>query len=60
MVQVLETLEEIEVEPIMTQGTKNFFQKSRALGWEHVLPGKPEDFWDVPRLMEKEAENRGL
>ncbi len=53
MVQVLETLEEIKVEPIMTQGTKNFFQKSRALGWEHMLPGKPEDFWDVPLLMEK-------
>ncbi len=53
MVQVLETLEEIEVEPIMTQATKNFFQKSRSLGWEHILRGKPEDFWDVPLLMEK-------
>ena len=54
MVQVMETLEEIGVEPIMTRGTLGFFQRSRTMGLERVFQTKPDDFWDVPGHMERE------
>lgn len=53
MVQVLETLEEINIEPIMTRGTRDFFQRSREMGLETLFDTKPEIFWVVPNLMER-------
>jgi len=53
MVQVLETLEEINVEPIMTRGIRNFFQRSRGMELVKLFDQKPEDFWNVPNCMEK-------
>ena len=58
MVQVLETLREIGVEPLMTQGTKDFFERSCALNLEKAFKTKPENFWDVPNYMEGELKNR--
>jgi len=59
MVQVMETLEEINIEPIMTRGTRDFFQRSRAMGLEKIFGTKPEDFWNVPICMEKELKGKG-
>jgi 3-hydroxyisobutyrate dehydrogenase-like beta-hydroxyacid dehydrogenase len=54
MVQVVETLKEMGVEPLMTEGTKDFFKRSCALGLEKAFKTKPESFWDVPNYMERE------
>jgi 3-hydroxyisobutyrate dehydrogenase-like beta-hydroxyacid dehydrogenase len=56
MVQVMETLEELHLEPIMTKGTLDFFQRSRTLGLEKAFNTKPDKFWKVPNFMEKELE----
>jgi 3-hydroxyisobutyrate dehydrogenase-like beta-hydroxyacid dehydrogenase len=60
MVQVLETLEELDIEPIMTRGTRDFFQRSRAMGLEKIFGTKPDDFWNVPICMEKELKDKGV
>jgi hypothetical protein len=52
MVQVIETLKEMGVEPVMTQGTTDFFKRSCALGLEQAFKTKPESFWEVPDEME--------
>jgi 3-hydroxyisobutyrate dehydrogenase-like beta-hydroxyacid dehydrogenase len=54
MVQVVETLKEMGVEPLMTEGTKDFFKRSCALGLEKAFKTKPESFWDVPNYLERE------
>ena len=53
MIQVIETLKEIEVSPIMTRSTVEFFQRSKELGLANLFDTKPENFWDVPNLMER-------
>ncbi len=60
MVQVLETLEDLDIEPIMTRGTRDFFQRSKALGLEKIFGIKPDDFWHVPICMEKELKDKGV
>jgi len=57
MVQVVETLKEMGVEPLMTEGTKDFFKRSCALGLEKAFKTKPESFWDVPNFMERELKS---
>ena len=57
MVQVVETLKEMGVEPLMTEGTKDFFKRSRGLGLETAFKTKPESFWDVPKYMERELKS---
>ena len=57
MVQVVETLKEMGVEPLMTEGTKDFFKRSCALGLEKAFNTKPESFWDVPNYMERELKS---
>ena len=52
MLQVIETLKEIGVDPVMTQGTTDFFNRSCSLGLEKAFKKKPENFWDVPNYME--------
>ena len=58
MVQVVETLKEMGVEPLMTEGTKDFFKRSCALGLEKAFKTKPENFWDVPNYMERELKSK--
>ena len=53
MVQVIETLEQIEMSPIMTRSTVEFFQRSKELGLANLFGTKPENFWDVPDRMER-------
>jgi len=54
MVQVMETLEEIHIDPVMTRGTRDFFQRSISMGLEKKFGSKPDDFRIVPNFMEKE------
>ena len=54
MVQVVETLEGLQVEPIMSRATRNFFQKSVQTGLARHFPQKPNDFWAVPQLLAEE------
>ncbi len=59
MVQVLETLEEIGIEPIMTRGTRDFFERSRRMRLADFFAAKPGDLWEVANLLERELGNRG-
>ena len=53
MIQVLETLEELNIDSMMTRGTKDFFQRSMAMGLGKIFNTKPDDFWNVPNFMER-------
>lgn len=58
MIQVIETLEEIRIEPIMTRATRDFFQRSRLMRLGHHFAGRPDDFREVTNLLERELERR--
>jgi 3-hydroxyisobutyrate dehydrogenase len=53
MVQVVETMREIGIEPIMTIGTEAFFKRSLSLGFQEKFSEKPESFEDVVDFMEQ-------
>ncbi len=53
MSQVIETLEELDVEPTVTRGTREFFRKSIAAGLARRFAQKPENFWEVPDHLER-------
>ncbi|MCJ7596662.1 MAG: NAD(P)-binding domain-containing protein [Desulfobacterales bacterium] len=53
MLQVLETLEDLDVPPTMTQGTCDFFRRSVEAEMGTLFSVKPESFWDVPIHMER-------
>ncbi len=48
MIQVLKTLKEMDVEPVMTRGTTDFFKRSTESGFEKQFERKPDNFWEVP------------
>jgi 3-hydroxyisobutyrate dehydrogenase-like beta-hydroxyacid dehydrogenase len=64
MVQVVETLEEIGVDPLITRGTQEFFRRSVEMGLGDQFGEKPSNFWDVPHAIEKKlfpkADEEGL
>jgi len=47
IVQVVETMHEFEVEPVMTSATEAFFKRSLSLGFDSVFKHKPETFETV-------------
>lgn len=47
IVQVVETMKEIGVEPIMTSNTENFFRRSLSLGLKEAFSEKPDSFEKV-------------
>jgi len=53
MEQVLETLKELDVEPVMTQGTTNFLKRSAESGLGSRFAKRPDTFWDVPEELDK-------
>jgi len=53
MEQVLETLKELGVEPVMTRGTTEFFRQSVESGLARRFTRKPDDVWAVPEELEK-------
>jgi len=54
MVQVVGTLEEMNIDPVMTRGTRDFLERSCRMGLRQRFPTKPECFWDVPSRLEEE------
>jgi len=59
MVQVIETLEEIRMEPLMSLATRDFFQRSRQMRLGDHFAEKPADFREVTHLLERELQRRG-
>lgn len=55
--QVVETMKELGVEPIMTSGTEAFFRRSLSLGLKDVFLKKPDSFEKVIDFMEKKTSN---
>ena len=53
MEQVLETLKELGVDPVMTRGTTEFFRKSTESGLAARFTRKPDTVWDVPEELAK-------
>jgi 3-hydroxyisobutyrate dehydrogenase len=54
MVQVVETMLEIGIEPIMTVGTEAFFKRSLSLGFQEKFSEKPDSFEAVVDFMENQ------
>jgi 3-hydroxyisobutyrate dehydrogenase-like beta-hydroxyacid dehydrogenase len=53
MEQVLETLKELGVDPVMTRGTTEFFRQSTESGLAAHFTRKPDDLWTVPEALDK-------
>jgi 3-hydroxyisobutyrate dehydrogenase-like beta-hydroxyacid dehydrogenase len=54
MVQVVGTLEEMNIDPVMTRGTRDVLERSWRIGLRQRFRTKPECFWDVPSRLEEE------
>lgn len=52
MVQVLETMREIGVEPVMTEATTRFFERSLSLGLKEAFRERPDTHQNVIDFME--------
>ena len=59
MLQVIETLEEINIEPVMTRGTRDFLERSVKLNLAKQFETKPDNFWDVPQVLHHFTKGRG-
>jgi 3-hydroxyisobutyrate dehydrogenase-like beta-hydroxyacid dehydrogenase len=53
MVQVMKTMKEIGIEPIMTASTEAFFKRSVSLGIKEAFDRKPDSFEEVIDFLEK-------
>jgi len=53
--QVVETMKELGIEPIMTSGTEAFFRRSLSLGLKENFLKKPDSFEEVIDFMEKKT-----
>jgi len=53
MEQVLETLKELDVEPVMTRGTTEYFRRSATSGIAKRFGRKPENVWAVFEELEE-------
>jgi 3-hydroxyisobutyrate dehydrogenase-like beta-hydroxyacid dehydrogenase len=55
LLQVLETMRELEVEPIMTAATEVFYKRSTSLGFAEKFPGKPAAYLEVVDFISERA-----
>jgi len=53
VLQVVETMKKIGIEPIVTSGTEAFFKRSLSLGMKEAFPEKPDSFEKVIVFMGK-------
>jgi 3-hydroxyisobutyrate dehydrogenase-like beta-hydroxyacid dehydrogenase len=53
MLQVAETMGELDLEPLMTEGSVAFFRRSGALGFEEAFDARPETLEQVVAFVEK-------
>lgn len=54
MNQVVETLKELGVEPILSEATEAFFERSTSLGFPEAFPKKPESAGAVVEFMARQ------
>lgn len=59
MLQVVETMNEIGVDPIMTDATTRFFERSLSLGFDKAFTEKPSSFQEVVDFMESRLKASG-
>lgn len=59
MRQVVETMREIGVDPVMTAGTEAFFKRSLSLGLNEAFPVKPESVEAVVDHLERRLREEG-
>ena len=57
MLQVVETMKGMEIDPIMASSTLAFFRRSCAMGFEQSFPEKPDSFETVVDFMERELKH---
>jgi len=58
MTQVVETMRDIGIEPIMTSATEAFFRRSLELGFAEEFSEKPDSPEKVIEFMEKKLQNK--
>lgn len=56
MTQVVETLNELNVDPIMSAAARNFFKRSINLGFAEAFPEKPESAETVVEYLARQGE----
>jgi len=56
--QVMETLQEMGIEPIMTRGTRDFFKRSLSLGLKGAFPERPHSIGPVIEFMEEQLREK--
>jgi 3-hydroxyisobutyrate dehydrogenase-like beta-hydroxyacid dehydrogenase len=56
MEQVLDTMREIGVDPLMSAATESFFKRSTRLGFREAFPGKPDSVQAVVNHMTRRLE----
>ncbi|MBC7234283.1 MAG: NAD(P)-dependent oxidoreductase [Chloroflexi bacterium] len=59
MLQVVETMAELGVEPVMTAGTVAFFRRSGELGFEEAFPRRPDSMDEVVAFVEERLRAQG-
>jgi len=55
MAQVVETIKELNIDPIMTSATKDFFKRSLSLGLKEAFSQKPNSSEEVINFMERKV-----
>ena len=45
--QILETMREVGVDPVVTEGVETLFKRSSGLGMKGRFAEKPDDLWKV-------------
>jgi len=58
MIQVVETIKELALNPVMTSATKEFFNRSLSLGLKEAFLQKPDSSEEVISFMEKKTYKR--
>jgi len=58
MIQVVETIKELNLKPIMTSATKEFFNRSLSLGLKETFLQKPDSSEEVISFMERKIDKR--
>lgn len=53
MIQVTETIQDLGIDPLISSGTKAFFERSLSLGFQEKFLEKPDSIKDVIGFMEK-------
>lgn len=53
MLQVVETMKELNIEPIMSERTAAYFKQSVDMGMSKSFPEKPESFYEVTKFIDE-------